>query len=83
MKFRGLPRGVAENITWDRKDQTYHEPETLTEVVMPGGTHDQLNMPLLMSFEKVSQRLQVIVEAHAEVGQASSWKMARYFDGVH
>ena len=66
----------------DRKDQTYHELETLTEVIMLGGTFDQLTMPPLMSFEKVCRRLQLIVEAHAEVGQAPSWKMARYHNGV-
>ena len=56
--------------------------ETLTEVVILGGTYEQLNMPSLMSFEKASQRLQLIVEAHAEVGQAPSWKMAGYYNGV-
>ena len=47
-----------------------------------GGAYDQLNMPMLMSFQKVSRRLQLVVEAHAEVGQAPSWKMARYYNGV-
>ena len=47
-----------------------------------GGTCDQLKMPSLMSFEKVCRRLQLIVEAHAEVGQAPSWKMARYYNAV-
>ena len=62
----------------DRRDRTYHELETLTEVIMLGGAYDQLKMPSLISFEKVSRRLQLDVEAHAEVGQAPSWKMARY-----
>ena len=56
--------------------------ETLTEVIMLVGTCDQLKMPSLMSFERVCRRLQLIVEAHAEVGQAPSWKMARYLNGV-
>ena len=47
-----------------------------------GGTCDQLKMPSLMIFEKVCRRFQLIVEAHAEVGQAPSWKMARYHNGV-
>ena len=36
----------------------------------------------LMSFEKVSQRLQLVVEAFAEVGQAPSWKTARFYKWV-
>ena len=60
----------------DRKDRTHHEPVTLTEVIMLGGAYNQLNMPSLMSFEKVNLRLQLIVETHAEV------KMARHYNGV-
>ena len=46
---------------------------------MWSGAYDQLNMPSLMSFEKV----ELIVEAHAEVGQAQSWKISRYYNGVN
>ena len=56
------------------KDRTYHELETLTEFIMLGGVYDELNMPSLMGFEEVSQRLQLIVEARVEVSQAPSWK---------
>ena len=87
MRFRGSPRGWIE--MWcrehhtDRKDRTCHELETLTEVLLLGGTCDQLKMPSLMSFEKVCRRVQLIVEAFAEVGQAPSWKMARYYKWCH
>ena len=64
----------------DRKDRTCHKLETMTEVIMPDGAYDQLNMKSLMSCKKESRRLQHIVEAHAEVGQAPSWKMARYYN---
>ena len=49
---------------------------------MLGGAHDQLNMPSLMGFEKVSWRLQLIVEAHSVFGRAPSWRMPRYYNGV-
>ena len=46
MRFGGSPRGWIER--WcrehhtDRKDRTYHELETLTEVILLGGMWDQL-----------------------------------------
>ena len=86
LRFGGSPRGWLE--IWcreyhiGRKDRTYHELETWTEVIMLGGAYDQLNMTSLMSVEKVSRRLQLIVEAHAEVGQATSWKTTRYYNRV-
>ena len=78
LRFGGSPRGWLE--MWcrehyvDRKDRTYHELETLTEITMLGGAYDQLNMPSLMSFKKVSRRLQLIVEG--------PWRVARYNNGV-
>ena len=55
MKFGGSPRGWIE--MWcrehhtDRKDRTHRELETLTEVILLGGTCDKLKMPSMMSFE--------------------------------
>ncbi len=68
--LQGPPR--AEN------DRTYHELETLTEVLMLAGTLDQLNLAALVSTEKVCRRIQLIVEAHSEAGQAPSWRMAKW-----
>ena len=75
LRFGGSPRGLFE--VWcrehqvGRKDQTCHELETLTEVVMLGGADDQ-----------VSRRLQLITKMHAEVGYAPSRKMARCHNGL-
>ena len=79
LRFGGSPRGWLDVVSnhIDRKDLTCHEVETLTEVTLLCGAYDQPNSPPLMSFEKVSRRPQLIVEAHAEVAQAPSWKMAR------
>ena len=52
----------------------------LTEALWLGGTHDQLNLPCLQSFEKISRRIQTIIEAHRG-GQGANWKMSKYLSG--
>ena len=47
-----------------------------------GGASDQLDMWTLMTFEKGNRGLQLAVEVCAEVGQASSREVARYWNGV-
>ena len=42
--------------------------------------HDQLNVPCLLSFEKICRRIQVIVDAHRG-GQGAKWKMSKHLSG--
>ena len=65
----------------DKSDRVFHEMTNLVEVVYLGGTYDQLNMPACVCFEKVSRRLQTIIDAYSAGGGTPNWQMARYYDG--
>ena len=64
----------------EKSDRVYHELHNLVEVVYIGGTFDQLNMPALQSFERISRRIATIVDAYSGTGQPS-WRMARHYEG--
>lgn len=65
LKFGGDPKLWLE--LWCRQksiseqDRVKHELRCLMEVLYYGGTYDQLNMPVLASFESVARRVQCIV----------------------
>ena len=62
-------------------DRTYHEMNTLIEIIYLGGVYDQLNLPSLASMEYACRRVQVIVDAYGTPGKAPNWEMARYLSG--
>ena len=65
----------------ERSDRVFHELQNLVEVIYIGGTYDQLNMPALQSFERISRRIATIVDAYSGPGNPS-WRMARHYEGV-
>ena len=83
-RFGGNPRLWLESwsreVNLHRGDRTFHELSVLVEALLLGGCYDQLNLSALQSFEKISRRIQIIIEAH-KPGQAPSWQMARYLGG--
>ena len=67
----------------DRGDRVFHELGNLVEVRHLGGCYDQVNMAGLAAFEKVSRRLQVIIDAYSTTqGGGPNWKMAKYYDAA-
>ena len=86
MKFGGDPKQWLE--LWARQksisdqDRVKHELRCLMDVLYLGGTFDQLNMPVLASFETVARRVQCIVDAYAAGGSgAPDWGNAKLFTG--
>ena len=69
-------RGIADS------DRVKHELRCLVEAFWLGGTFDQLNLPVLSSFETLSRRIAAIVEAYSQ-GPSSSpdWSSARLITG--
>eukprot|EP00959_Pyramimonas_sp_CCMP1952_P455970 9472410-Pyramimonas_sp.AAC.2 len=65
----------------EKSDRVFHELQNLVEVVYIGGTFDQLNMPALQCFERISRRISSIVDAYSGSG-GPSWRMARHYEGV-
>ena len=60
-------------------DRVMHELRCLTDVLFYGGTFDQLNMPVLVSFEVVARRIASIVDAYQAGGSSPDW--AKIFSG--
>ncbi|CAK0828390.1 unnamed protein product, partial [Prorocentrum cordatum] len=85
-QFGVNPKSWLEKWCLERRvgksDRPLHGLETLGEALMIGGSFEQLNMPSLVSFEKICRRAQLIIDARAEPGTAPLWRMARYFNGV-
>ena len=83
-RFGGNPRlwldTWSRDVSLHKSDRTYHELSVLTEVMLIGGSFDQINLSALQSFEKVARRVQIIIEAHRP-GQAPQWQMAKYLGG--
>ena len=85
-KYGGDPKLWLE--LWCRQksisdqDRVKHELRCLMEVLYLGGTFDQLNMPVLASFETVARRVQSIVDAYSFGGNvAPDWGNAKLFTG--
>ena len=85
-KFGGDPKQWLD--LWCRQksiseqDRVKHELRCLMEVLYLGGTFDQLNMPVLASFETVARRVQSIVDAYSLGGNvAPDWGNAKLFSG--
>ena len=85
-KYGGDPKLWLE--LWCRQkniaeqDRVKHELRCLMEVLYLGGTFDQLNMPVLASFETVARRVQSIVDAYSVgSGSAPDWGNAKLFTG--
>ena len=69
-------KGIAE------QDRVKHELRCLMDVFYYGGTFDQLNMPVLASFEAAARRIQCIVDAYSAGGSAApDWGNAKLFTG--
>lgn len=68
-------KGIAE------QDRVKHELRCLMDILYLGGTYDQLNMPVLASFETASRRVQCIVDAYAAGGGVPDWGNAKLFTG--
>ena len=85
-KYGGYPKLWLE--LWCRQksiaeqDRVKHELRCPMEVLYLGGTFDQLNMPVLASFETVARRVQSIVDAYSGgSGSAPDWGNAKLFTG--
>ena len=61
-------------------DRIYHELKVLTDAIHFAGTHDQLNIPALISLEIVCRRVQSVVEAYTNPNKPS-WEHAKVFQG--
>ena len=61
-------------------DRVHHELKVLTDCLYYAGTHDQLNIPALVSLEVVCRRIQAIVDAYSHASKPS-WENARIFSG--
>ncbi|CAE7317147.1 unnamed protein product [Symbiodinium sp. CCMP2592] len=61
-------------------DRIYHELMVLTDAIHYAGTHDQVNIPALISLEIVCRRVQSVVEAHTNPNKPS-WEHAKVFQG--
>ena len=61
-------------------DRVHHELKVLTDCLYFAGTHDQLNIPALVSMEIVCRRVQAIVDAYSHASKPS-WENAKIFTG--
>ena len=61
-------------------DRVHHELKVLTDALYYGGSHDQLNLPALVSMEVLCRRIQAIVDAYSHPSKPS-WENARLFSG--
>ena len=68
-------KGIAE------QDRVKHELRCLMDILYLGGSYDQLNMPVLASFETASRRVQCIVDAYSAGGSSPDWGNAKLFTG--
>ena len=82
-KYGGEPKQWLES--WCRQkaisdqDRVKHELRCLMDVLHYGGTYDQLNLPILASFEAVARRVQCIVDAYSVSGSSPDWGNAKLF----
>ena len=82
-KYGGDPKQWLE--AWCRQksisdqDRVKHELRCLMDVLHFGGTYDQLNLPILASFETVARRVQCIVDAYSAGGSSPDWGNAKLF----
>ena len=82
-KYGGDPKQWLE--AWCRQkaisdqDRVKHELRCLMDVLHYGGTYDQLNLPILASFETVARRVQCIVDAYSAGGSSPDWGNAKLF----
>ena len=56
-------------------DRVYHELKVLCDALHYAGTHDQLNIPALISLEVLCRRVQSVVEAYTNPSRPS-WEHA-------
>lgn len=63
------------------QDRVKHELRCLMDVLYLGVAFDQLNMPVLHSFETVARRVQSIVDAYAAGSSTPDWGNAKLFTG--
>ena len=69
-------KGIAE------QDRVKHELRCLMDALYYGGSYDQLNLPVLASFEAIARRIQCIVDAYSQGGSAApDWGNAKLFTG--
>ncbi|CAE7943852.1 unnamed protein product, partial [Symbiodinium sp. KB8] len=61
-------------------DRIYHELKVLTDAIHFAGTHDQVNIPALISLEIICRRVQSVVEAYTNPNKPS-WEHAKVFQG--
>lgn len=84
-KFGGDPKQWLE--LWCRQkniadqDRVKHELRCLMDVLYYGGVYDQVNMPVLASFESVARRVQCIVDAYSTSSSSPDWSNAKLFTG--
>ena len=63
-------------------ERTGIEMKTLVQALHLGGTYDQLNLPSLASFEFLSRRSQLILEAHAHDAHNPDYSNSDYMAGT-
>eukprot|EP00435_Cladocopium_sp_Y103_P029700 s2867_g7.t1 len=84
-RFGGDPKQWLE--LWCRQksiadqDRVKHELRCLMDVLYYGGVYDQVNMPVLASFEVVARRVQCIVDAYSSSASSPDWSNAKLFTG--
>ena len=83
----GDPRRWATEFKRDmaigRNDRAGHELDNLCEVLKLAGEVDQLNLGGLVTIEKLSRRVCVIVDAYGHAaGGAPSWRMSSHYEGT-
>ena len=85
-KYGGDPRLWLQ--VWARQkqsadnDRVMHELRCLTDMIYYGGSFDQLNMPVLVSFEIAARRMASIVDASQAGGHSNpDWSNAKIFAG--
>ena len=85
LKYGGTPRQWLTEYLRDRKieksDRTYHELVALIDAIEYAGCIDQINLPSLVSMERLARRIATIVDAYGNVG-APNWKMAKHYEGT-
>eukprot|EP00438_Fugacium_kawagutii_P024261 Skav223122 [mRNA] locus=scaffold419:830256:833692:- [translate_table: standard] len=84
-RFGGDPKQWLE--LWCRQksiadqDRVKHELRCLMDALYYGGVYDQLNLPVLASFESIARRVQCIVDAYSTSSSSPDWSNAKLFTG--
>ena len=68
---------------WSDTDRSIHELRSLAVYIEAAGSYDQLNLASLASFEHMSRRWQVIMEAHAENPTQPDYDAAAFITGEY